>query len=175
MRVSFRSAIRYALLIGVLMPVFLVSCTTTVVPSGEIPRGFALWEDEQTDPGQWSALSPEGVRYRVRVVENRPPQNLAFWSRALESRMISRGFLPLGEPFSFAGGGAGGGVGRALRQPGFCVPHRPDGGPRGDPHRRGGGGGLPLYRIPGVPEGEPGNPGAPGGIIRRRRPSGLLG
>lgn len=104
MRVSFRSAIRYALLIGVLMPVFLVSCTTTVVPSGEIPRGFALWEDEQTDPGQWSALSPEGVRYRVRVVENRPPQNLAFWSRALESRMISRGFLPLGEPFSFAGG-----------------------------------------------------------------------
>ncbi len=88
---------------GILVLLFLGSCTT-VVPRGEVPQGFALWESEYEQSGQWTALSPEGVRYRVRLVDNDPPQNLQFWSRALENQMINRGFLALYDSFSFAEG-----------------------------------------------------------------------
>jgi len=67
----------------------LVACGTTV--SFETPDGFAQFSDER----QPRAISPEGVVLRMRTVENRPVQDLDFWSEALERQMIDSGYLPL--------------------------------------------------------------------------------
>ncbi len=60
-------------------------------PSIPLPEGFALIEKSP----EFLAISPEGVRLRVRNVKNYPEQNLGFWSDTLEKDFIRRGYLPV--------------------------------------------------------------------------------
>ncbi|MDC7233924.1 MAG: DUF4349 domain-containing protein [Spirochaetales bacterium] len=60
-------------------------------PELPIPDGFAL-----ADRKPWfQLLSPEGVRLRLRDVENYPEQNKDFWTRALFAHMEGLGYIAL--------------------------------------------------------------------------------
>jgi hypothetical protein len=55
----------------------------------DLPEGFAL-----VDKGpEYKALSPEGVRLRVRKADNYPEQSLDFWIKTLEADLRNRGYL----------------------------------------------------------------------------------
>jgi hypothetical protein len=54
------------------------------------PEGFAPF-DERREP--FRAVSPEGVVYRVRTLENSPPADLAFWREAMKKRMSDAGYV----------------------------------------------------------------------------------
>ena len=79
-----RSA-RIVLAIGSL--VVLAGCVTA--PSVETPRGFASYEPTEVI----AAVSPEGVGFRLRAVDNDPIQSLGFWSEALSRHMTDSGYL----------------------------------------------------------------------------------
>lgn len=76
-----------------------VSCAVVEV---DVPEGFAESPDFRSGGGSegwnlrkgpgFSAFSPEGMHYRVRVVRNYPRQELAFWSDALKSHLIDEGY-----------------------------------------------------------------------------------
>jgi hypothetical protein len=57
------------------------------------PKGFAVYEDGDN----YRAVSPDGVVFRVRNVDNEPEATLAFWSEALAKRMTDAGYIKLGE------------------------------------------------------------------------------
>ena len=59
-----------------------------------VPEGFAE-VDRKPD---LLAMSPEGVRLRVRSVKNYPKQTLEFWSKALSSDLENRGYAPMDGP-----------------------------------------------------------------------------
>lgn len=67
-----------------------------------LPEGFAELEGRGLT---YRAVSPEGVRYRVRVLANRPAKELAFWSEALRSQLVKEGYRPNGEAMEFDSGG----------------------------------------------------------------------
>ncbi len=71
-----------------------LSCVTGALV--EPPEGFAVYS-ELPDDAILSAVSPEGVVYRVRSVENEPRQTLSFWSEALKVH-LERGGYALLEP-----------------------------------------------------------------------------
>lgn len=75
------------------------SCVSNPYPHGEVPEGFALIQEDAFETGYWTSISPEGVKYRLRVVENKPLQSLDFWSRSLTAEMTRRGFINKGTPF----------------------------------------------------------------------------
>ena len=75
----------------------LAACGTTV--AYRTPDGFAQFSDQR----QPRSISPEGVVLRMRTVENKPVQDLEFWSTALERQMIDSGYLLL-EKGQFASG-----------------------------------------------------------------------
>lgn len=52
------------------------------------PEGFAEMEEK----GYYKAVSPEGVIYKVRTVENYPLKDLGFWSRALKKHLEDEGY-----------------------------------------------------------------------------------
>lgn len=54
-----------------------------------IPDGFA----EVKRRPEWIAMSPEGIRLRVRSVKNYPEQSLDFWKKSLISDLAGRGYL----------------------------------------------------------------------------------
>ena len=56
-----------------------------------VPDGFA----KVNSSGEFSALSPEGVRIRIRKVKNYPEQNRDFWQQALKTDLGLRGYIPL--------------------------------------------------------------------------------
>ncbi|MCK5737280.1 MAG: DUF4349 domain-containing protein, partial [Spirochaetaceae bacterium] len=56
-----------------------------------LPEGFALI-DKSPD---FLAISPEGVRLRVRKVKNYPEQSIAFWSETLDKELSKRGYIPV--------------------------------------------------------------------------------
>ena len=68
--------------------VLLGACTVT--PSVTTPAGFARFPGDE----RALAVSPEGVGFEVRVTENDPVQDIAFWSEALERHMLDSGYLP---------------------------------------------------------------------------------
>ena len=67
----------------------LTSCAT--VPSVEAPEGFAVYE--RTD--DFLAVSPEGVRFKVRYEKNDPEQDVSFWREALEIHLDHSGYAKL--------------------------------------------------------------------------------
>lgn len=78
-------ALAYAALAAVALAV--AGCAA--VPVADAPAGFAEFSDTE-EP---TALSPEGVGFRVRAVENEPEQTLEFWSEALERHLVESGYV----------------------------------------------------------------------------------
>jgi hypothetical protein len=56
-----------------------------------IPEGFALVQKSPV----FLAISPEGVRLRVRKVKNYPEQNIGFWMETLDIDLSRRGYIPV--------------------------------------------------------------------------------
>ncbi|MBT3273651.1 MAG: hypothetical protein HN368_10880, partial [Spirochaetales bacterium] len=84
----------------VIFPAFLLiilaSCTHLSPPDG-----FAAYEYGN----RFEAVSPEGMRYRVRIVANEPIQTPEFWSEALGTHLRKEGYIPLGEAVEFTAAG----------------------------------------------------------------------
>jgi hypothetical protein len=57
------------------------------------PEGFA----ENREAGMYRAISPEGVRYSVRIVKNYPQKDLLFWKDALKNHMLKSGYMLIKE------------------------------------------------------------------------------
>ncbi len=53
------------------------------------PDGFAPFDDW----GEFRAVSPEGVTFRVRAEDNEPEADLEFWAEALKNRMDNAGYV----------------------------------------------------------------------------------
>ena len=68
-----------------------------------VPEGFA----EIVGWGGMDALSPEGVRLRVRRVANYPEQTAEFWDKALVTDLSERGYLPVNRETRTDWGGNG--------------------------------------------------------------------
>ncbi|MBN1697201.1 MAG: hypothetical protein JW881_06790 [Spirochaetales bacterium] len=66
------------------------SCSRLIV---EKPEGFA----EMKKDNSYHAISPEGLLYRVRYVENYPKKDLAFWREALKNQLVREGYQPVDE------------------------------------------------------------------------------
>ncbi len=93
---------RYAIgLLAAAVLMVLASCAT--VPSVEVPAGFAAYRD--TAPPK--AVSPEGVGFMLRQVDNEPPQSLEFWGAALERHMAEAGYLLVDQERFVAVAGSG--------------------------------------------------------------------
>jgi len=54
-----------------------------------LPEGFALVDKSP----EFLAISPEGVRLRVRKVKNYPEQSVDFWIDTLEKELSNRGYI----------------------------------------------------------------------------------
>lgn len=52
------------------------------------PKGFAVYTNEY----EYRTVSPDGVLYRVRHVQNKPFADLGFWHEALKKRMVDAGY-----------------------------------------------------------------------------------
>jgi hypothetical protein len=66
------------------------SCATPSVLF-EVPEGFARYEED----GRQGAISPEGLLLSAYRTENEPPQNLEFWTEAMELHLADAGYLLL--------------------------------------------------------------------------------
>ena len=84
-------------LLGLLPLALMIGCSHVRMMA---PDGFAPLPDRQA----FRAVSPEGVRFRVRTVENEPEQSLEFWSKALRSHLEKEGYPSSGEPTRFTAG-----------------------------------------------------------------------
>jgi hypothetical protein len=73
----------------------IISCSGVRV---QLPDGFAQGSSRK----YYSAISPEGMRYRVRTVRNYPHKELDFWNEALKNHLLDEGYrlLDSGEDFS---------------------------------------------------------------------------
>lgn len=65
-----------------------LSCATVFHVS--VPGGFALVEEGE----RFLAVSPEGLRFRVRQEENYPQKDVDFWSGALKRQLEEEGYHP---------------------------------------------------------------------------------
>jgi hypothetical protein len=88
-------------LLAVAVLMMLASCAT--VPSVDVPTGFAAYRD--TTPPK--AVSPEGVGFRLRQVDNEPPQSLEFWAAALGRYMGDAGYVLVDQERFVAVAGSG--------------------------------------------------------------------
>ena len=62
------------------------------------PEGFAWTKDRSNI---FKAVSPEGMKYRIRSTKNYPQKDLEFWEVALESHLLSEGYELFNEPGTF--------------------------------------------------------------------------
>lgn len=62
-------------------------------PKIDLPEGFALIDKSP----EFLAISPEGVRLRVRKTDNYPEKSTEFWQKTLFTYLGERGYIPLGE------------------------------------------------------------------------------
>lgn len=69
-----------------LISLSLFSCANLEVKK---PAGFA----ETVKKTEYRAISPEGMLYRVRSVDNYPEKDLDFWSKALKNQLAKEGYL----------------------------------------------------------------------------------
>ena len=75
----------------------LSSCLTLV----QKPEGFAEVFPWQTAATEYKAVSPEGMVYRVRTLQNYPVQTLEFWAQALQNHLEKEGYRGISEGRSF--------------------------------------------------------------------------
>ena len=68
-----------------------------VIPKVELPEGFAKVKNSWS----YQAVSPEGMQYKVRTVENYPEQELEFWGTTLKNHLEKEGYHLIGESSSF--------------------------------------------------------------------------
>lgn len=61
-----------------------------------LPEGFALIEKSPV----LIAVSPEGIRLKVRAVKNYPEQGIDFWTDALGKYLYQRGYIPVAAELS---------------------------------------------------------------------------
>ncbi|MFP4565090.1 MAG: hypothetical protein ACLFNX_01220 [Spirochaetaceae bacterium] len=92
------------LLAGAVAATIALLATCAGTPSVVPPEGFAVYDD----PEIVRAVSPEGVRFRVRYEAHEPEQSLEFWREALRRHLERSGYgLLAEESFSaVAGDGA---------------------------------------------------------------------
>ena len=76
------------------------SCVSTV----QKPEGFAAVTPWQVGATQYKAVSPEGMVYRVRTLDNYPVQTLAFWADALKNHLVNEGYRAVSDGESFEAG-----------------------------------------------------------------------
>ncbi len=88
---------RLAGLLAVAAAVLAVAACASVQVSR--PEGFA----GQPGAGDYRAISPEGMLYRVRTVANEPAKDLAFWSEALRVQLTREGYRMIGQQEQFSG------------------------------------------------------------------------
>ncbi len=93
---------RINLLLMIMLTVLaLAACTNFSVKK---PAGFA----EIVTPGiretMYKAVSPEGMLYRVRTLDNYPKQDLEFWSNALKNHLQEEGYALTVDGESFQAG-----------------------------------------------------------------------
>jgi len=69
-----------------LMIFFSTSCVTTFHVT--LPEGFALVEEGK----RFLAVSPEGLKYRVKTEPNYPEKDVAFWSAVLIRQLEDEGY-----------------------------------------------------------------------------------
>jgi hypothetical protein len=62
----------------------------------EPPEGFA--EIRRPGRGTYLAVSPEGVRFRVRTVENYPRMDTDFWAETLKNHLEEEGYSLVSGP-----------------------------------------------------------------------------
>jgi hypothetical protein len=67
-----------------------------------LPEGFALIDKSPV----YRAISPEGVRLRVRKTDNYPEQTVLFWDDALSSDLQNRGYISVDSKISTEWGGS---------------------------------------------------------------------
>ncbi|MFP4562932.1 MAG: hypothetical protein ACLFRY_06435 [Spirochaetia bacterium] len=62
----------------------------------EAPKGFA--EIRRPERGNYLAVSPEGVRFRIRTVENYPRMDTDFWAETLAAHLREEGYSLVSGP-----------------------------------------------------------------------------
>ena len=62
----------------------------------EAPQGFA--EMRRTERGNYLAVSPEGVRFRIRTVKNYPRMDTDFWAETLSNHLREEGYSLVSGP-----------------------------------------------------------------------------
>jgi hypothetical protein len=75
----------------------LASCTSLV----QKPEGFAAVSPGQITATHYKAVSPEGMIYRVRTLDNYPVQTLEFWADALKNHLEKEGYRSVSDGRSF--------------------------------------------------------------------------
>ena len=69
------------------------------------PGGFAVVIEKsglfESKSKPYKAVSPEGMLYGVRLVDNYPPKDLQFWSETLKSHLQKEGYQIVGEGKEF--------------------------------------------------------------------------
>jgi len=78
----------------------LASCTSLV----RKPEGFAAVSPPDISATRYKAVSPEGMIYRVRTLENYPVQTLEFWADALKNHLQKEGYRGISDGRSFEAG-----------------------------------------------------------------------
>ncbi len=87
---------------GMIVLILLISLSLFGCANLEVkkPAGFA----ETVRKNEYRAISPEGMLYRVRSVDNYPVKNLDFWSKALKNQLEKEGYLLTDEGEEFTAG-----------------------------------------------------------------------
>lgn len=85
------------ILLIVLLVIFVSNCKTLQIKVQK-PAGFA----DMPYSDQYKAISPEGMLFKVKIVDNYPKQSLAFWSIALQNHFLNLGYTSLGEGEKFS-------------------------------------------------------------------------
>lgn len=80
---------------------FLAACSSLSVQK---PEGFAEVSSRRIATTQYKAISPEGMIYRVRTLDNYPVQMLEFWADALKNHLEKEGYRSVSDGESFEAG-----------------------------------------------------------------------
>jgi len=88
---AYDHAIWPRLLLCVTLATVAIGCST--VFNLKAPEGFARFESG--DKNRW--ITADGVRMRVREVDNKPKANLQFWTEALADHLKRRGYMNKGQ------------------------------------------------------------------------------
>lgn len=87
---------------GLIVLIFLISLSLFACSKLEVekPAGFA----ETARKTEYRAISPEGMLYRVRSVDNYPEKDLDFWSKALKNQLAKEGYFLTDDGEKFTAG-----------------------------------------------------------------------